>query len=243
MGPIASWWSSGLPRLVGRVARWLGEDADRVADQRSLAEMNYVHSTVNTVHLSRSAFNKGDGAAAAGPHPRRPVTPAPPTTATDRRLSSLCSPNPAPPGPLPPQSSPRQRVVAEVLADFTDRGSEFTSAACVAVCDRAGAAAFIGRTGSCRMTPSPSRYSPPQGELVDGHPLPHPHRSASLDLPLRWRARTDHLPVPGIARGGGLCRSLSPARPPTLESASAGRKPKRADGLVGAGCHAHVDGA
>ena len=29
-----------------------------MADQRSLAEMNYVHSTVNGVHLSRSAFNK-----------------------------------------------------------------------------------------------------------------------------------------------------------------------------------------
>src|SRR4029450_7160935 len=56
-------WS---PRLVGRGARGLGEDADRVIDQRSLTEMNYVHSIVNTVHLSRSAFNKGDGAAAAG---------------------------------------------------------------------------------------------------------------------------------------------------------------------------------
>src|SRR4029453_16350939 len=56
-------WS---PRLVGRVARWLGEDADRVADQRSLTEMNYVHSSVNSVHLSRTVFNKGDGAAAAG---------------------------------------------------------------------------------------------------------------------------------------------------------------------------------
>jgi transposase InsO family protein len=39
-------------------------------------------------------------------------------------------------------------VVAEVLADFTDRSSEFTSA-CVAVCDRAGAAAFHRPTGSC----------------------------------------------------------------------------------------------
>jgi hypothetical protein len=34
----------------------------------------------------------------------------------------------APPGPPPPQSSPCQRVVAEVLAVFTDRGSEFSSA-------------------------------------------------------------------------------------------------------------------
>jgi transposase InsO family protein len=40
-------------------------------------------------------------------------------------------------------------VVAEVLAVFTDRSSEFSSVVCVAVCDRAGAAAFHGRTGSC----------------------------------------------------------------------------------------------
>src|SRR5215207_263192 len=37
------------------VARWLGEDADD-DDQRSLAELNYVHSSLNTVQLSRSAF-------------------------------------------------------------------------------------------------------------------------------------------------------------------------------------------
>src|SRR5829696_2915068 len=37
------------------VARWLGEDADD-DDQRSLAELNYVHSILNTVQLSRSAF-------------------------------------------------------------------------------------------------------------------------------------------------------------------------------------------
>src|SRR4029453_8631229 len=77
-------WS---PSFVGRVARRLGEDADRVAGQRSLAELNSVHSNLNAVQLSRTAFNEGGGAAAAGPHPRRPVTPAPPTTATDRRLS------------------------------------------------------------------------------------------------------------------------------------------------------------
>jgi hypothetical protein len=41
------------------VARRLGEDADRVADQRSLAELNYVHSNLNTVHLSRTAFREG----------------------------------------------------------------------------------------------------------------------------------------------------------------------------------------
>jgi hypothetical protein len=74
-------WS---PLFVGRVARRLGEDADRVADQRSLAEMNYVHSTLNTVHMSRSAFTEGNEAAAAGPHPRKPVTP----TAPQRRLVS-----------------------------------------------------------------------------------------------------------------------------------------------------------
>jgi hypothetical protein len=35
-------------------------------------------------------------------------------------------------------------VVAEVLAVFTDRSSEFTSAACVDVCDQLGAGAFHG---------------------------------------------------------------------------------------------------
>src|SRR4029450_3992459 len=50
-------WS---PLFVGRAARRLGEDADQAADQRSLAEMNYVHSSVNSVHLSSTVFNKGD---------------------------------------------------------------------------------------------------------------------------------------------------------------------------------------
>jgi transposase InsO family protein len=47
------------------------------------------------------------------------------------------------------QSSPCHRVVAEVLADFTDRSSEFTSAACMAVCDRLGLRHSMGRSGSC----------------------------------------------------------------------------------------------
>jgi len=42
----------------------------------------------------------------------------------------------------------------------------------------------------------------------------------------------------GIAGGGRTVTDPSAVRPPTLEMASAGRKPKRAGGLVGAGCHA-----
>jgi hypothetical protein len=45
--------------------------------------------------------------------------------------------------------APCQRVVAEVLAVFTDRSSEFSSAACVDVYDRAGTGAFHGPHWSC----------------------------------------------------------------------------------------------
>src|SRR5512132_3306651 len=170
MGPIASWWSSGLPHLVGRAARRLGEDADRLASAH-FAEVNYVHSRVNTVHMS-------------GPHPRRPVTPAPPTTATARRSPWLCSPPPratrtaaAPKLTLPTGGG---RGAGRL---YRPSGSGFSSAACVNVCDRAGAAAFHRPTGSCRITPSPSRHSPPSRRARRPPALAHPRRNASLDLP------------------------------------------------------------
>src|SRR4029453_13228133 len=47
------------------VARRLGEGADRVAAQRSLAELNYVHSSLNTVHLSRDGVQRGGAGAVA----------------------------------------------------------------------------------------------------------------------------------------------------------------------------------
>jgi hypothetical protein len=49
---------------VGHEAQRLGEDADRVTDQRSLAELNYVQFNLNVVHLSRSSFKKTGGAVA-----------------------------------------------------------------------------------------------------------------------------------------------------------------------------------
>src|SRR5512132_2920859 len=71
-------WS---PRVLGRVAWWLGEDAGQVAAQRALAELNYVHNRLNAVHLSRSAFNE-DGRLALGwsrwGSPPRPPAARPP---------------------------------------------------------------------------------------------------------------------------------------------------------------------
>jgi hypothetical protein len=37
-----------------------------LADQHSLAELNYVYSILNTVHLSRSAFKEEHAAVEAG---------------------------------------------------------------------------------------------------------------------------------------------------------------------------------
>jgi hypothetical protein len=77
--------------------------------------------------------------------PRRLVTPASGDYRYRQELALAVVTQPSTTRTAAAQSSPCQRVVAEVLADFTDRSSEFTSAVCVAVCDRAGAAAFHGQ--------------------------------------------------------------------------------------------------
>jgi putative transposase len=93
-------------------------------------------------------------------------------------------------------------VVAEVLADFTDRGSEFSSV-CVAVCDRAGLRHSIGRIGSCLDNAVAESFFATLKASSSTASITAPARSASLDLPLPWRARSrSSAEGLGIAGGG-----------------------------------------
>jgi hypothetical protein len=75
--------------------------------------------------------------------PRRPVTPASADYRYRQELALGLFTQPSTTGTAAAPKLTLPTGVAEVLADFTDRGSEFSSV-CVAVCDRAGAAAFDG---------------------------------------------------------------------------------------------------
>jgi transposase InsO family protein len=82
-------------------------------------------------------------------------------------------------------------VVAEVLAVFTDRGSEFSSAACVDVYDRAGTGAFHGPHWSCLDNAvAESFFAALRIDIVERqqYRTRPPRRTASLDLPLRWES-------------------------------------------------------
>jgi putative transposase len=84
-------------------------------------------------------------------------------------------------------------VVAEALAVFTDRGSDFRPAACVDICDRLGLRRSMGRTGSCLdHAVAKSLLATLKVELVDGqhYRTRPPRRGTSLDLALRWGARS-----------------------------------------------------
>jgi transposase InsO family protein len=86
-------------------------------------------------------------------------------------------------------------MVAEVLADFTDRSSEFTSSACVAVCDRARAAAFHRPTGPCLDNAVAESFfatlkaSSSTASISAPAPKCEPRSSAAVEARV-----TDHLP-------------------------------------------------
>jgi hypothetical protein len=201
--------------------------------------MNYVHSTVNTVHLSRTAFNKGDEAAAQGRILAGRSRQLPATTATDRRLPSLCSPiqhhqdrrrsraHPAngwwprcwPSSPTAAASSPQRPAWTSVTSWGLGRS--------------------MGPHGVVpRSTLWPSRYWPSSRRARRPSASPHPRRSANLDLPLRWRARNRSsagaLGSPVVA---GRCPIPQPSGRPPSRRGPPGRKPnERADLLGGLLC-------
>jgi transposase InsO family protein len=78
-------------------------------------------------------------------------------------------------------------VVAEVLAVFTDRGSEFTSAACMDVCDRLGLRrpwAALGRAwinAIAEPFSSPSRSSSSTANITAPAPKREPRSSAAAE--------------------------------------------------------------
>jgi transposase InsO family protein len=131
-------------------------------------------------------------------------------------------PHPAPPGPPPPQSSPCHRVVAEVLAVFTDHSSEFTSAVCVAVCDRAGAAAFHRPTGSCLDNAVAESFfatlkaSSSTASSTAPAPKREPRSSAAVGARVTELCRG-----PWDRRRWRIVTNPSAVRPPTLETACA----------------------
>jgi hypothetical protein len=133
-----------------------------------------------------------------------------------------------------PRAHPRQRVVAEVLAVLSDRGSESTSAACVDGCDRLGCGVPWAALGRAWITPSPSRYSSPSrsSSSTASSTAPAPKREPRSFAAVGERV-TDHRPVLWMAGGGRTVIDPSAVRPPTLQTASASREPKGRAALSG----------
>jgi hypothetical protein len=179
--------------------------------------------------MSRSVFNKEGGAAAAGPHPRRPVTPASGDYRYRQEIPSLWSP---PPSTTRTAAAPKLTLLTVGGRGAGHRYRPRQRVHLSGPRGRLGLRRSIGPIWSCLDNAvTESLFTALKVKLVDrqhhrtrGPPAsPHPCRSASLDFPLRWRAcnRSSAGTLGSFGGGRTVTDPSAPRGRPPLETASA----------------------